>query len=112
MTEVLSQNRKAKLILPFKKQTKRVSNLIDKGGDAGVDLAGRCRQAQYDISHKDRLTLKKLDGNILMMGKQIPRTDPIPKPDEHLQLTDNLKAAQQHSKIRYPSNTAFIDLKK
>jgi hypothetical protein len=42
----------------------------------------------------------------------MPRADPIPKADDHMQLTDNLKAAQQHSKIRYPSNTAFIDLKR
>jgi len=81
------------LILPFKKQTRRLRNLIDKGGDAGVDLASRCRQASYDVCHKDKFTLKKLDGNILLMGKQVPRAKPMPKTEEGLQLTDNLKAA-------------------
>lgn len=64
----------------------------------------------YDIYNKDKFTLKQLSRSTTAMAKQIPRTDPIPANEEGLKMTDNLKAAEQYSKIRFQTRSAFIDL--
>lgn len=53
--------------MPFKNQSKRIADLIAKGGDSFFDLEGRCQQTTYDVSKADKVCMKTLGGGQILI---------------------------------------------
>lgn len=58
--------------LPFGKQIDRHAELIQKGGDATIDLKGRT-PFEHDTSNKELFTMPRLSNGVPIMAKVCPR---------------------------------------
>ncbi len=111
----LSKVPRPKQIIDFSTVTERDKDLIDKGGDAGVKIGGKCSKF-YDENTKISATMKRLDAGMPKMNKSTNRSTAFGSmykqeddftPDHY----NGVKIAEKAMKLKTHAKP-FVDMKK
>lgn len=110
---LLTRNHRITHNLAFAKQIERHQDLIQKAGDASIDLKGRT-PFEHNTFNKDYFTMPRLSNGVPIMAKVCPREgrQDIYKKDVAPDTADNLKAAEAQLKLVHPKKEGFVDMKK
>lgn len=101
-----------KAILPFEKTTGRLSDLIDKGGDSGIDLGGKSC-VFYDPDAKLKV-MNRLEKNVPDIGKITTRVghNSIYRREAAPDHYDSNKVAETRKRMISNESKPYVDMKK